>query len=61
MGPFIQDVINPGRQGGLPKDDFSDKAYLVKVMTMGEGVKNFQKNGDVVYEWPLCTMNIQSH
>ena len=42
-GPFIKYVINQGRGRGLPKDDFIHKAYLVNVMTEGEGVKNLKK------------------
>ena len=34
-GPFIKDVLNQGVF--LPKDDFTNKAYLVKVMTKGPG------------------------
>ena len=35
LGPLIKDVTNQG--GGLPKDDFANKAYSVNVMTDDEG------------------------
>ena len=36
----------------MPKDDFIDKAYLVKVMTKGEEDQISQKIVDVFYERP---------
>ena len=38
---FIKDVIHQGGSGGLLKDEFTYKAYLVKVMTEGEGGSKF--------------------
>ena len=41
LGPFIKNVINQG--GGLPKSDFTNKAYLVKVMTKRSRGSKFSK------------------
>ena len=49
-GPFIKNIINQGG-GGLPKDDITNKAYLV--MTKWEGGKKSHEIDDVFYEGPL--------
>ena len=61
--PFIKNVINQGG-GGLPKDDLTSLAYLVKVMTKGGwGVKNLKKmitslmNGSYDILFLLPTLN----
>ena len=43
--------------GGLPKDDLNQKAYVVKMMTKGRGCQKSQKNDDVFYKRPTnaCT------
>ena len=50
MGLFIKDFSNQGEEGGLPKDDFTNKAYLLKVMTKGGRRQKFQKKIDDVFK-----------
>ena len=55
--------IKGKREGGFPKDDFTNKAYLVKVMTKnqkGGGVKKSQKIDDVFYERPLRLIKVNA-
>ena len=55
MGPFIKVVISQRWRGRFSKEDFTYKAYLVKMMTKGEGVENLKRlktsfmNGPFVY------------
>ena len=42
-----------GEVVNLPKDDFTNKDYLVKGMTMGVGGQKSQKMYDVFYERSL--------
>ena len=37
------------------------KLYLIKVTTMGEGIKNTYKSDHVVYGWPLFEFTLSNH
>ena len=50
MGSFIKDVNNGGDGGSLPNNNFTNKAYLLKVTTKKDGAQESQKSDDVVYE-----------